>query len=90
MTCCPPAPLALKVSHSISAGLDYSAVGPEHSFLRGQKKVNYVYVTDKQCMVAVNLLSKTEGIIPALESAHALAYVNNNHFLIQYNQGVIK
>ncbi len=61
-------------THSISAGLDYASVGPEHSFLRDQKRVRYVSVKDKEAMEAFVLLSKTEGIIPALESAHAVAY----------------
>ena len=65
-------------THSISAGLDYSAVGPEHSLLREQGRAEYTYATDKECMEAVKLLSEAEGIIPALESAHAVAYVIKN------------
>jgi tryptophan synthase beta chain len=65
-------------THSISAGLDYSAVGPEHVNLREEKRAEYAYATDRECMQAVKLLSETEGIIPALESAHAVAYVINN------------
>ena len=61
-------------THSISAGLDYSAVGPEHSLLRELKRAEYTYATDKECLDAVKLLSQEEGIIPALESAHAVAY----------------
>ncbi len=60
-------------SHSISAGLDYPSVGPEHSFLRDSGRAEYLYATDEQAMRAFELLCKTEGIIPALESAHALA-----------------
>ncbi len=60
-------------SHSISAGLDYPSVGPEHSFLRDSGRAEYRYATDAQAMRAFELLCKTEGIIPALESAHALA-----------------
>jgi len=61
--------------HSISAGLDYPGVGPEHSFLHDSKRVNYVPVTDKEAVEAFQLLTELEGIIPALESAHALAHV---------------
>ncbi len=61
-------------THSISAGLDYSAVGPEHSFLRELKRTEYSFATDKETMDAVKLLSQEEGIIPALESAHAVAH----------------
>ncbi|HVY19245.1 MAG TPA: tryptophan synthase subunit beta [Bauldia sp.] len=61
--------------HSISAGLDYPGVGPEHSWLRDTGRVKYVPATDKEALDAFQLLTKIEGIIPALESAHALAYV---------------
>jgi tryptophan synthase beta chain len=60
-------------SHSISAGLDYPSVGPEHSFLRDTGRAEYRYATDDKVMEAFSLLCRTEGIIPALESAHALA-----------------
>ncbi|NLJ55133.1 MAG: tryptophan synthase subunit beta [Intrasporangiaceae bacterium] len=60
-------------SHSISAGLDYPSVGPEHSFLRDSGRAEYRYATDTDVMAAFELLCRTEGIIPALESAHALA-----------------
>jgi tryptophan synthase beta chain len=59
-------------SHSISAGLDYPSVGPEHSFLRDTGRAEYRYATDDAVMEAFGLLCRTEGIIPALESAHAL------------------
>jgi tryptophan synthase beta chain len=62
-------------AHSISAGLDYPGVGPEHSWLRDQGRVKYFSATDKEAMNAFTMLSRTEGIIPALESAHALAHV---------------
>jgi len=62
-------------AHSISAGLDYPGVGPEHSWLRDQGRVKYFSVTDKQAVDAFVALSKLEGIIPALESAHAVAHV---------------
>jgi tryptophan synthase beta chain len=60
---------------SISAGLDYPGIGPEHSWLHDQKRVTYVSATDKEALAAFQLCCKTEGIIPALEPAHALAYV---------------
>jgi tryptophan synthase beta chain len=62
-------------AHSISAGLDYPGIGPEHAWLHDMKRVNYVSATDKEALEAFQLLSKLEGIIPALEPAHALAYV---------------
>ncbi|MEO7148265.1 MAG: tryptophan synthase subunit beta, partial [Terrimesophilobacter sp.] len=60
-------------SHSISAGLDYPGVGPEHSWLADIGRVHYLPITDAAAMEALRLLSRTEGIIPAIESAHALA-----------------
>jgi tryptophan synthase beta chain len=60
-------------SHSISAGLDYPGVGPEHAWLHDAGRVTYQPVTDAQAMEAFSLLCRTEGIIPAIESAHALA-----------------
>jgi tryptophan synthase beta chain len=62
-------------AHSISAGLDYPGVGPEHSWLRDQGRVKYFSATDRDALEAFMLLSKLEGIIPALESAHAIAHV---------------
>jgi len=61
--------------HSISAGLDYPGIGPEHSWLKDVKRVKYVSVTDKEALEAFQLCSKIEGIIPALEPSHALAYL---------------
>lgn len=60
-------------THSVSAGLDYASVGPEHCYLRDLDKIKYTYATDSEALAAFELLSKKEGIIPALESAHALA-----------------
>ena len=60
-------------SHSVSAGLDYPSVGPEHSFLKDSGRAEYRPITDTQAMDAFSLLCRTEGIIPAIESAHALA-----------------
>ena len=62
-------------TYSVAAGLDYCAVGPEHSILRQMKRVHYTYATDKEAIEAFKILSKEEGIIPALESAHAVAHV---------------
>ena len=63
-------------AHSISAGLDYPGVGPEHSFLKEIGRAEYYSVTDEQALVALQLLSQREGIIPALETAHAIAYLD--------------
>ncbi|RMD53543.1 MAG: tryptophan synthase subunit beta [Nitrospirae bacterium] len=60
-------------THSISAGLDYASVGPQHCLLRDIKRIEYTYATDREALRAFELLSSTEGIIPALESSHALA-----------------
>jgi tryptophan synthase beta chain len=60
-------------THSVSAGLDYASIGPEHCYLRDLKKIEYTYATDEEALKAFELLSKTEGITPALESAHAIA-----------------
>jgi tryptophan synthase beta chain len=64
----------IKETHSISAGLDYPGVGPEHSFLKNIKRVNYNYVNDARALNAFVELSKSEGIIPALEPSHAIAF----------------
>jgi tryptophan synthase beta chain len=61
--------------HSISAGLDYPGIGPEHAFLRDSGRVTYVSATDKEALEAFQLITRLEGIIPALEPSHALAYV---------------
>jgi tryptophan synthase beta chain len=60
-------------THSVSAGLDYAAVGPEHAFFKDSERVSYTYAKDDEALAAFELLSRTEGIIPALESSHALA-----------------
>jgi tryptophan synthase beta chain len=65
----------VQLAHSISAGLDYPGVGPEHSFLFDNQRVEYFSVTDKEALEAALKLTKLEGIIPALESAHAFAYL---------------
>jgi tryptophan synthase beta chain len=61
-------------THSISAGLDYPGVGPEHAFLHDQNRAEYVSITDEQALAAFHQTSRLEGIIPALESSHAIAY----------------
>src|SRR5699024_2682973 len=66
----------VQLAHSISAGLDYPGVGPEHAYLRDTDRVHYHPITDEQAMEGVKLLSAQEGIIPALESAHAIAYLD--------------
>ena len=67
----------IKEAHSISAGLDYPGIGPEHAWLRDLGRVNYVSATDNEALEAFQWCSKLEGIIPALEPAHALAYVRD-------------
>jgi len=64
----------IRTTHSISAGLDYAGVGPEHSYLFRSGRVRYASVTDKEAIAALRFLSETEGITPALETAHAVAY----------------
>jgi len=61
--------------HSVSAGLDYPGVGPEHAYWKDTGRVNYTSVTDDQALAAFQQLAKLEGILPALEAAHALAYL---------------
>ena len=65
----------IQLTHSVSAGLDYAAVGPEHAWLHDQKRVEYTYATDDKALEAFMKLARLEGIIPALESAHAVAEV---------------
>jgi tryptophan synthase beta chain len=65
----------IALTHSISAGLDYASVGPEHAWLRDVGRSEYTYCTDTQALKGFNALCELEGIIPALESAHAIGYV---------------
>lgn len=65
----------IELTHSVSAGLDYAAVGPEHAFLQSEGRVDYTYATDDEALDAFSELARTEGIIPALETSHALAHV---------------
>jgi len=63
----------IQLTHSVSAGLDYAAVGPEHAWLRDKHRVEYTYATDDEALAAFTRLARLEGIIPALESSHAIA-----------------
>jgi tryptophan synthase beta chain len=63
----------IELTHSVSAGLDYAAIGPEHAALREQGRIAYRFATDAQALEAFGVLARTEGILPALESSHALA-----------------
>jgi len=65
----------IELTHSVSAGLDYAAIGPEHSYLREIGRVEYDFATDDEALAGFKLLSETEGIIPALETAHAVAHI---------------
>jgi tryptophan synthase beta chain len=65
----------VKSTHSISAGLDYPAVGPEHASLHASGRVRYETATDREALEGFDLLARSEGILPALESSHALAYL---------------
>jgi tryptophan synthase beta chain len=65
----------IALTHSISAGLDYASIGPEHAWLRDQGRTEYAYCTDEQALRGFKLLCELEGIIPALESSHAIAHV---------------
>jgi tryptophan synthase beta chain len=64
----------IEMTHSVSAGLDYAAVGPEHAYYHDRGRIEYTYAVDEEAMEAFDLLSRLEGIIPALESSHAVAY----------------
>lgn len=76
-------------AHSISAGLDYPGIGPEHAFLHSQKRVEYVSATDEEAVEAFQLLCQTEGIIPALESSHAIAFVCKLAKKMKKNESII-
>ena len=79
----------IELTHSVSAGLDYAAVGPEHSYLRDLGRVEYTYATDDEALSAFRILSETEGIIPALETAHAIAHLVKNAPNMKHEQIVI-
>ncbi len=79
----------IKLAHSISAGLDYPGVGPEHAYLRDSGRASYVGITDKEAMDALMELCKLEGIIPAIESAHAVAYAKKKAKKMTKDQSMI-
>jgi tryptophan synthase beta chain len=76
-------------THSIAAGLDYPGVGPEHAYYKDCKRAEYGTVTDEKALEAFYLLSQTEGILPAMESAHALAYVREITLSYERDQIII-
>ena len=79
----------VEMAHSVSAGLDYPSVGPEHAYLKKVKRVTYVAVTDKEALRAFDLLTKTEGIMPALESSHAIAFACQYAKKISKNKKIV-
>ena len=79
----------IQLAHSISAGLDYPGVGPEHAYLRDSGRAKYVAITDVEAMDALMELCKLEGIIPAIESAHAVAYAFKKAKEMNRNQSMI-
>jgi tryptophan synthase beta chain len=76
-------------THSISAGLDYPGVGPEHSWLKDIGRVSYVVANDDEALRAFHTLTRVEGIIPALESSHALAYAEKLASVMTPEQTII-
>ncbi|TAL10777.1 MAG: tryptophan synthase subunit beta [Nitrospirae bacterium] len=79
----------IQLTHSVSAGLDYAAVGPEHSYYKERERIAYTYATDEEAMAAFDLLARTEGLMPALESAHAIAYVTKLAPKLKRNQIIV-
>jgi tryptophan synthase beta chain len=79
----------IQEAHSISAGLDYPGVGPEHSFLKAVGRVHYEAVTDEEALAAFENLAKLEGIIPALESSHALAYLQKMKNVVETDEVIV-
>lgn len=79
----------IQEAHSISAGLDYPGIGPEHSYLHDIKRVKYESITDDEALQGVTLLSRLEGIIPALESAHAVAYAVKLAATMSRDEGIV-
>jgi tryptophan synthase beta chain len=79
----------IQLPHSISAGLDYPGIGPEHSYLKSIKRVEYVSATDKEAVESFQWLSEKEGILPALESSHALAFLKQKDNQIEKGQNVV-
>ncbi|MBH9964679.1 tryptophan synthase subunit beta [[Bacillus] enclensis] len=79
----------IQEAHSVSAGLDYPGVGPEHSYLKEIERVKYTSITDQEALEAFQLLSQTEGIIPALESSHAVAYAVKLAGMMERDESVV-
>jgi tryptophan synthase beta chain len=79
----------IKIAHSISAGLDYPGVGPEHSFFKDTGRATYAAVTDRQALEGFSTLTKLEGIIPALESSHAVYYAVKLAKRLSKNKNII-
>ncbi len=79
----------IQEAHSVSAGLDYPGVGPEHSYLKEIERVKYTSITDQEALEAFQLLSQTEGIIPALESSHAVAYAVKLVGMMERDESVV-
>ncbi len=79
----------VRATHSVSAGLDYPGVGPEHSYFKDSKRAEYVAVSDEEALAGFRLLAQTEGIIPALEPAHAVAYLQTLAPTMRTDQTVI-
>ena len=79
----------VKETHSVSAGLDYPGVGPEHSFLKDTKRVTYTSINDRQAVKALRYFSEREGIIAALETSHALAYALTSASKMKKNEIII-
>lgn len=79
----------IELTHSVSAGLDYAAIGPEHSFLRDAGRIEYDYASDDEALAAFRTLAEIEGIIPALETAHAIAHVVKTAPTLSRNQIII-
>jgi len=79
----------VRATHSVSAGLDYPGVGPEHSYFKDSKRAEYVAVSDEEALAGFRLLAQTEGIIPALEPAHAVAYLQTLAPTMRTDQAVI-
>ena len=73
-TCCRTRDGNIELTHSISAGLDYAAVGPEHAWLRDSGRAEYTWIDDDEALDAFQRLAREEGILPALESSHAIAH----------------
>jgi tryptophan synthase beta chain len=79
----------IQIAHSIAAGLDYPGVGPEHAYYQESGRAQYVTITDKEAIAGLKLLSRLEGIIPALESSHAIAYLEKLALRAKKNSTVI-